>query len=81
MLHIRARAVEVDHRLAINQGGHPFDPRNLRSLCRKHHSQKTIMLDGMHRDSGKKLVTTGPDGWPVEIEGAHHGPQTPARRR
>ena len=68
MLGIRTRAVEVDHILAIASGGHPTDSSNLRSLCRKHHSQKTILIDGMHAGSGKKLVTTGADGWPVDIE-------------
>jgi 5-methylcytosine-specific restriction protein A len=68
MLGIRTPAREVDHILAIEAGGHPLNPANLRSLCRKHHSQKTIMVDGMHRDSGKALVTTGPDGFPIHVE-------------
>lgn len=69
MLHMQTRATEVDHKVTIMAGGHPFDQRNLRSLCKSHHSQKTIMLDGQHRGSGKCLVTTGPDGWPIAVEG------------
>jgi 5-methylcytosine-specific restriction endonuclease McrA len=65
---IRTPGAEVDHIVAIEAGGHPLNPGNLRTLCRKHHSQKTIMIDGMHRNSGKKLVTTGPDGFPIHVE-------------
>lgn len=31
----------VDHIIPINQGGDPLDPRNLQSLCKRHHSIKT----------------------------------------
>lgn len=62
------RAIEVDHVISMRNGGAPFDHANLRSLCKSHHSQKTIMLDGAHKASGKLLVTTGPDGYPVHIE-------------
>lgn len=68
LIGIRSRATEVDHVVAIRAGGHPTNPANLRSLCRTHHSQKTIMVDGMHRGSGKALVTTGPDGFPIHVE-------------
>lgn len=82
-LGMRVRGSEVDHRIAINAGGHPTDPGNLRTMCKTHHSQKTIMLDGQHKDCGKSLVTTGPDGWPVEIERPYHAPRktTDPRRR
>lgn len=68
MVGIRSRAVEVDHEVAIRAGGHPTNPANLRSLCKTHHSQKTIMVDGQHRDSGKALVTSGLDGFPIHVE-------------
>lgn len=77
MIGIRTRATEVDHRRAILAGGHPFAPANLRSLCKRHHSQKTILLDGQHRPSGKSLIVTGPDGFPIHREGPANGiPQT-----
>jgi 5-methylcytosine-specific restriction endonuclease McrA len=65
---LQVRAVEVDHTTAIRAGGHPTNPANLRGLCRTHHSQKTIMVDGMHRNSGIDLITTGPDGFPIHKE-------------
>lgn len=80
-LQMYVRGTEVDHRRAIMAGGHPFDPRNLRTLCKSHHSQKTIMIDGQHRDSGKPLVTTGPDGWPIAIEGVPNGNPSKVKRR
>lgn len=33
----------VDHIRPINQGGDPYDPSNVQSLCRHHHSQKTLL--------------------------------------
>lgn len=83
LIGMHTRATEVDHRVAITAGGHPFASGNLRSLCKSHHSQKTSLLDGLHRDSGKPLVITGPDGWPISIEGAKNGDQKapPTRRR
>lgn len=83
---IRTFAVEVDHRKAINAGGHPFAPANLCSLCKTHHSQKTSIIDGLHRASDRQLVTTGPDGWPIHVEEkvrkngpTQHAPQTGRR--
>ena len=37
----RRSGLEVDHRLPISQGGHPWDPANLQVLCRGHHITKT----------------------------------------
>jgi len=62
------KAIEVDHIRSMRDGGAPFDHKNLRSLCKRHHSQKTIMVDGQHSGSGKLLVTTGADGFPIHIE-------------
>ncbi len=80
MLGIATRATEVDHRRSIVSGGAPFDPANLCSMCKSHHSQKTSLLDGLHRDSGKPLVITGPDGWPISVQGAPRNAQTQKRR-
>jgi 5-methylcytosine-specific restriction endonuclease McrA len=72
---IRGRAVEVDHRRSIRSGGDPFHEANLCGLCKTHHSQKTIYVDGQHKGSGKSgLVVTGPDGFPVNPGVIHHGP-------
>lgn len=75
LIGIKARAQEVDHRTAIRAGGAPFAESNLCGLCKRHHSQKTILVDGQHKHAGKKLVVTGPDGFPIS-EGVHiHGTQ------
>ena len=37
----RRSGLEVDHRLPISQGGHPWDPANLQALCRGCHIYKT----------------------------------------
>ena len=68
MVGFRVKATEVDHIVAMAVGGAPFDQKNLRSLCKSHHSQKTAIIDGLHRTKAKPLVTTGVDGWPVHIE-------------
>ena len=33
--------MEVDHKLMISQGGHPWDPNNLQALCRGCHIFKS----------------------------------------
>lgn len=64
VIHLQVPAVEVDHVVAKENCVDPYDHENLRSLCKKHHSQKTVALDGAHR--GKKpFRVTGPDGWPI----------------
>jgi 5-methylcytosine-specific restriction protein A len=63
---IRTRAQEVDHRKSLRSGGAPFDHANLCGLCKTHHSQKTIYVDGQHKHVGKQLVVTGPDGFPLD---------------
>lgn len=39
--HDRARELEVDHIQPIADGGHPFDPANLQTLCEVCHKTKT----------------------------------------
>jgi 5-methylcytosine-specific restriction protein A len=40
----RTMANEVDHIIALSKGGNN-NPRNLRSCCKSHHSQKTALED------------------------------------
>lgn len=37
----RDRGLEVDHITPISEGGHPFDPANLQTLCEECHQEKT----------------------------------------
>lgn len=39
--HEPARTLEVDHIEPISDGGHPFDPANLQTLCSECHQDKT----------------------------------------
>jgi hypothetical protein len=70
---MQVRAVQVDHIKSIRSGGAPFEHGNLCSLCATHHSQKTILVDGKHKGSGKQLVITGPDGFPIGPEKGLYG--------
>lgn len=64
MLRIRTTATEVDHVKRKELVADPYDHANLRSLCKSHHSQKTVSTEGFHK--GKKpFQVTGPDGWPI----------------
>lgn len=70
-LNIPTQATEVDHVRRKESMMDPFDHRGLRSLCKQHHSQKTILTEGQHK--GKKpFRVTGADGWPIPY-GDHHG--------
>lgn len=40
-LECMAPSAEVDHMTRIEDGGDPWDPRNLMALCKPHHSAKT----------------------------------------
>ena len=74
--HCKARgllvvATQVDHRLPIEQGGHPTDSRNLQSLCESCHSVKT----GQDKGSSAQVRTTfDVDGCPIDSD--HHWNQT-----
>jgi len=35
------RSLEVDHIVPVSEGGHPFDPANLQTLCEECHKDKT----------------------------------------
>ena len=57
-------AAEVaDHKKAHKGNLELFhDPSNLQSLCKHHHDSAKQMID-----RGKKVVTYGIDGYPIEI--------------
>lgn len=54
-------AIEVDHTVPIVEGGHPFDPTNLRALCSDCHKRETASLAGRRatarRDADAPLFT------------------------
>ena len=74
-LGLQRRAVEVDHLRPIEAGGALLDFSNLSGKCRMHHSQKTMSLDMRHKGRDK-LVTTGPDGFPIYMEKRYHAKKT-----
>jgi len=39
-------ATEVDHKIALEEGGAKFDWNNLCGYCKRHHTQKTNRVDG-----------------------------------
>lgn len=63
-IHIRTEATEVDHVFRKEDVDDPYDHANLRSLCKLHHSQKTLALDGTHRNK-KGFTVAGEDGLPI----------------
>lgn len=38
---INSEKIEIDHIIAVKDGGHKTDHKNLRSLCHAHHNGKT----------------------------------------
>jgi 5-methylcytosine-specific restriction protein A len=42
-------ATDVDHIVALRDGGKRFDPANCRSMCHPHHSARTIADQGANR--------------------------------
>ena len=60
-------ATDVDHVVAIANGGGALDLANLRSLCRKCHSRKTAEMDrgfGNARRQRMRVRGCTPDGLP-----------------
>lgn len=57
-------AVEVDHVIDRKLCVDPYNHSNLRSLCKQHHGQKTILTEGRHRGK-KEFVVVGIDGYPI----------------
>jgi 5-methylcytosine-specific restriction endonuclease McrA len=65
----KSAATEVDHRIAVENGGDPFEYENLMSACKACHSRKTYYVEILGRktipikgctDSGDPL---DPDHW------------------
>ena len=61
----RRSGLEVDHRLMISQGGHPWDPANLQVLCRGCHIYKSRTereiksINDTERDALKEELAKG----------------------
>lgn len=53
-------AAEVDHVKAIADGGAPFDLANLKSACKRCHSQKTA--------NNEQLKGCDENGWPRAVD-------------
>src|SRR5687768_9622663 len=56
------KAVIVDHKVAMKQGGAPLDPRNLWGLCRSHSGAKTATSDLVRDERG---CFAGSQTWPT----------------
>lgn len=67
-------ANHVDHIKAINDGGEPFDIDNLRALCLRCHSRKTVYRDGGLGQKKREYVITakGCDVSGIPIDPNHH---------
>lgn len=62
-------ATDVDHRVALKDGGEPLDPANLASRCHSCHSIKTAHMDAGFGNARKGHVPTKgctPDGRPLD---------------
>lgn len=47
-----SKATEVDHLVAIRDGGARLDPKNLRTMCKPCHSRRTATDQGFARTPG-----------------------------
>lgn len=68
-------ATQVDHVIAINEGGEPFALDNLMALCSHHHSRKTVLRDGgLGRAPSDESLIKGcsTDGMPVDPQHPWH---------
>ena len=61
-------ADQVDHVVAVEAGGQPFDQANLQSLCQQCHSSKSAAVDGGFGNKRGKWKPKGckPDGTPLD---------------
>lgn len=62
----RKTATEVDHFIAIEDGGSPFDMANLRSACKPCHSQKTAHGETLHGCDENGIPRDPRHGWNQE---------------
>ena len=72
LIGLRVQGKHVDHRISRSDGGHPTDPRNLRTLCTVHHSSKTAQVDSAHAKRNRRTLAdyrdaTNEDGYPVSL--------------
>lgn len=75
---VRTIAAEVDHVTARRMGGAGFDPNNLQSLCRLHHSQKTAHgPEAGPIASAHAFTLAGADGYPVSALPEQREPTEP----
>lgn len=59
-------ATEVDHIQTIREApGRRLDVTNLRALCKRHHSRRTMRDQGPNRDK-RNATATGADGMPID---------------
>jgi 5-methylcytosine-specific restriction endonuclease McrA len=69
-----SRDLHADHVHELSDGGAPFDPDNIRFLCRKCHSSKTMRArhkrDADERDAQSKhgVMMRDADGWGMSWE-------------
>lgn len=52
------RGLEVDHITPISEGGHPFDPGNLQTLCEQCHTEKTSLEAAASPETPEKTGVT-----------------------
>ena len=62
----RRKATQVDHIKPVASGGHPFDPRNLQSVCAPCHSRKTAGQDGGFGNRMGRIKGCAVDGSPLD---------------
>ena len=60
------RAVDVDHIVAINNGGDAIDLANLRSLCHECHSKKTYYVERLGRSKVPNKAVDPKTGLPKD---------------
>lgn len=63
------RGLEVDHKTPISEGGHPFDPGNLQTLCEQCHEEKTAHEAASRADTPSKQSVVATLGEYVDRNG------------
>lgn len=68
-----ARSSHLDHVTSRRKGGAPLSRENVQALCAKHHSAKTVAVDGgfgRKPAAAWKVPGATRDGWPIDP--SHH---------